>query len=89
MNVINCFRARVMNSSLSAFSLALADSDKVNFARKIITVKNQNAHCRLINLHSNASEYHGMEQKINQYTFFLNILDSIESVKVAGYKCPW
>jgi len=86
LNIMSYFRASVMGSSISAFSLALADSDNINFARKIITVKNQNAHCRLINLHSNNSECRYTEQKISQYKFFLGIIDSLESLQFEDKK---
>lgn len=89
LNIINYFRAAVMKSSLSAFELAFTNSDNINFARKIISVKSENAHCRLINLHSDKSKYLQLEQKINQYNFFLNIIDSIESLGHERHKYQW
>ena len=75
-----------MKSSFSAVNLALADSKNINFSRGIITVKNENAHCRLINMHSNKCKYFHTEQKINQYKFFLRVIDAIESMEEKGHK---
>lgn len=44
---VNFFRVSVLNSSYRAFNLALTNSKNLDFARKIISIKNDNAHARL------------------------------------------
>lgn len=77
MQAINFFRASVCNSSYSAFKLALCDSKKIDFARRIIIVKNENAHNRLSKLNSNYSDYLHVERQMLKYNSFLNKLNFI------------
>ena len=77
MQAINFFRASVCNSSYSAFKLALCDSKKIDFAKKIIIVKNEIAHNRLSKLNSNYSDYLHVEQQTFKYNSFLKKLNFI------------
>lgn len=77
MQAINFFRASVCNSSYSAFKLALCDSKKIDFAKRIIIVKNEIAHNRLSKLNSNCRDYFHTSEQACRYNSFLNKLNYI------------
>lgn len=77
MQAIIFFRASVCNSSYSAFKLALCDSKKIDFARRIIIAKNEIAHNRLSKLTSNCRDYSHISQQACRYNSFLKKLNFI------------
>lgn len=77
MLLVDFFRASVLNSSSSAFYLAVSDSKYISFADKLIKVKN--THCRLINPH-NARERLAKENKIEKYEALLYMLDNVYKI---------
>lgn len=89
MQTINFFRASMFNSSYSAFKLVLTDSKNIDFARRIITAKNESAHCRLIRLHSNNSDYMHTVQQIKKYNHYLNAVDYIAGVSPLSYRADY
>lgn len=68
--LVNYFRASVLNSSYRAFNLALTDSKNLGFAKKIISVKNDNAYARLNALH------HQRADILSQHGNFTDLLSS-------------
>ncbi|MFC0140669.1 hypothetical protein ACFFJN_11600 [Erwinia mallotivora] len=74
MSVITCIKANIFHSSSAAFSLALKDPKNINLATRLITVKNQNAHCDLIKAHSDLTREIQINSRINKYQGFLDAL---------------
>lgn len=80
LQAVDLFRAEVFNSSRSAFDLAVYNSKYVDFSTKIISVKNENAHCQLINLSCSDKAYFAMRNKIAKYEMLLYFLENIYSI---------
>lgn len=80
LQAVDLFRAEVFNSSRSAFDLAVYNSKYVDFSTKIISIKNENAHCQLINLTCSNKEYLTMKNKIAKYEMLLCFLENIYSI---------
>ncbi len=83
MKIVNYFRARVLQSSNAAFSLAMKKDKYISFSEKIISVKNESAHCALINTHSSLSKEVLIMNKILKYE---NFLENISKIKSQAYK---
>ncbi|WP_242456657.1 hypothetical protein [Pantoea agglomerans] len=81
MKIVNYFRAKVLHSSNAAFSLAMKNNKYISFAEKIISVKNENAHCDLINTHSSLRKEVLTMNKTLKYD---NLLKNIFKNKAAG-----
>lgn len=74
MQIVNYFRAKFLHSSNAAFSLAMENNKYISFAEKIISVKNENAHCALINTHSSLrKEVLTMNKTLKYESFLKNI----------------
>lgn len=80
MQAIDLFRAEVFNSSRSVFDLAVYNSKYVDFSTKIISVKNENAHCQLISLSCSDKPDLAMKNKIAKYEMLLYFLENIYSI---------
>ena len=80
MQVVNLFRASVFNSSSSAFILATYNTKYMDFSTKIINVKNENAHCLLINLSYSNKASLAIEHKIEKYKALLYMLENISGI---------
>lgn len=80
MQAVDFFRASVLNSSSSAFYLAVDNNKYIGFARKVISVKNENAHCRLISLHNDYRECVKVEKKIEKYEALLYMLENVYGI---------
>jgi len=78
MQIADFFRASVLNSSDSAFRLALYSDENINFSRKIISAKNKNAHAKLAKLESKEFNFHYTLMKTKKYDAFLMMIDYIE-----------
>ena len=80
MQAVDLFRASVFNSSFSAFYLAVENSKYMDFSCKLIRVKNENAHCRLMNSHHSSRAYSAMEKKVEKYQTLLYMLENVYSI---------
>jgi len=78
MQIADFFRAKVFNSSDSAFRLALHSDEKINFARKIISAKNENAHARLTKLKPKGVDFQYTLMQTRKYDAFLMMISHIE-----------
>lgn len=78
MQIVNYFRAKVLHSSNAALSLAIKNNKHISFAEKIISVKNDNAHCYLINTHSSLLKEVLTMNKILKYENSLKIISKIK-----------
>jgi len=78
MQIVNYVHAKVLHSSNAAFSLAMKDNKYSSFAEKIISVKNENAHCALINAHSSLRKEVLTMNKISKYEGFLKNISEIK-----------
>ncbi|MCS3432994.1 hypothetical protein [Klebsiella sp. BIGb0407] len=85
LQTMGFFRASVLNSSYSAFQLALASPKNVDFANRIISAKSENAHSRLAKLHSKDTDYYYTLLKVRQYGSFLDKIDYIKAMESARY----
>lgn len=80
MQAINFLRASICNSSYSAFKLALENSKHIDFAKRIIIVKNESAHHRLLKLNPNNSDYWHTKIQALKYNSFLSKLNYISGL---------
>ncbi|WP_261643674.1 hypothetical protein [Erwinia mallotivora] len=71
MKIANYLCAHLFNSSKAAFRLAMTDTKYLPMAEDIISVKNQNAHKRLMKEGIGAKEYFRLNSKIMKYENFL------------------
>lgn len=78
MQIVNYFRAKVLHSSNAALSLAMKNNKYISFAEKIISVKNDNAHCALINTHSSLRKEALTMNKILKYENSLKYISKIK-----------
>lgn len=83
MQIVNYFRAKVLHSANAAFSLAMQNNKYISFAEKIISVKNENVHCDLINTHSSLRKEFLTKSKIIKYE---HLLESISKIKPQSYQ---
>ncbi|MDX6019765.1 hypothetical protein SIL08_05610 [Scandinavium sp. V105_16] len=83
MQIVNYFRAKCLHSSNAAFSLAMKNNKYISFAEKIISVKNENKHCDLINTHSSLRKEVLTEGKILKYE---HLLEKISKIKPQPYQ---
>jgi len=88
LQTIGFFRASMLNSSYSAFQLALASPKNVDFANRIISAKNENAHARLVKLHSKDTGYYHTLLKIKQYDSFLDKINYIKATELPPIYYP-
>lgn len=78
LQTVSFFRASVLNSSYSAFKLVRASHKNIDFATRVISAKNENAHVRLVKLSYNSTDYCDTLLKIKKYDSYLNKIDFIE-----------
>lgn len=64
--IINRLHASALNSSYRAFNLALTDSKNLGFAKKIISVKNDNAYARLNSLAHQRADIFTQRENFNK-----------------------
>lgn len=83
MQIVNYFRAKYLHSSNAAFSLAIKNNKYISFAEKIISVKNENMHCKLINTHSSLRKEVLTKGKILKHE---HLLESILKIKPQCYQ---
>ncbi|MBA4823977.1 hypothetical protein H2241_24040 [Pantoea ananatis] len=83
MQIVNYFRAKYLHSSNAAFSLAIKNNKYISFAEKIISVKNENMHCKLINTHSSLRKEVLTKGKILKHE---HLLESILKIKPQSYQ---
>lgn len=79
MHVVEFFRASVLNSSSSAFYLAVDNNKYMGFACKLLNVKNENAHYRLTNQCSNNEQRLKIRERIDKYESLLYMLENVYS----------
>jgi len=78
MQTVSFFRASVLNSSYSAFKLALASHKNIDFAARVISAKNESAHARLVKSSCSNTDYRDTLLKIRKYDSYLNKIDYLE-----------
>lgn len=79
MQIVNHFRAKILHSSNAAFSLAMKNNKYLSFAEKIISAKNENAHCNLIKTHSDQKKEILINSKVFKYQNFLECFSKINT----------
>jgi len=85
MQIVNYFRAKVLHSSNAAFSLAMKNDKYISFAKNIISIKNENAYCDLINTHSSKRKEVLTMIKISKHENLLKTLSKIEPQYYQSY----
>ncbi|HHE6471364.1 TPA: hypothetical protein ACPFI9_003981 [Providencia rettgeri] len=100
MQLLNLFRAHVMHSTTAALKLAQKEvingsgHKHLDFATKLINVKNENAHCKLIYRAASGEtrlsslfndSYDKLTQKIEKYNAYTEILSRMEFVAHIQY----
>lgn len=83
MQIVNYFRAKYLHSSNAAFSLAMKNNKYISFAEKIISVKNENMHCEIINTHSSLRKEVLTKGKTLKYE---HLLENISKIKPQPYQ---
>lgn len=84
MQIADFFRASILNSSDSAFRLALHSDENINFARKVISAKNESAHVKLTTLKAKEVNFHYTLMKTKKYDAFLMMINYIEMRRSAA-----
>lgn len=88
MQLINYFQAHIMHSTTAALKLARKEvlsgnsHQHLDFAKNLIQVKNEKAHCQLV--HSAASSKNNkfikLSEKIEKYTHNMEIIARMEFI---------
>ncbi|OWS72971.1 hypothetical protein CBW22_24900 [Pantoea sp. VS1] len=70
MKIANYLCAHLFHSSKAALRLAMTDTKYLPMAEDIISIKNQDAHKRLMKEGDSANEYFRLNYKIMKYEIF-------------------
>lgn len=87
MQLLTYFRAHVMHSTKAALELARKEvlngqgHQHLDFAKNLIQVKNEKAHCQLIHSAvSSENQYIKLSEKIEKYTHGMGIITRMEFI---------